>query len=462
MDMSLGEFSDDFLRRIIADTAENDSVDAKGPMAFSDAADKAGLAKDIAAFANSNNGGWLVIGKKQTGSGQFSLEGLSEDQAASFETTVVAQWVNNRFAPEIQLECRRVEHDGNTFIVIRINEFDDVPVICTKRCDDPANSRKPILDVGCIYIRGRNAESKPLQTQEEFRRLIGTATKKRRDDIIQHLDAMLRGQPPVDTTTDQDRFNREIEALRSDVRSQKNYSDDSGWEILFHPTVYQKERWDEIGKVEQVVVAHSLNMPERFPDQRTGTFATAWGIANPTYWETWALSKQGVFYFNKPFEEDDTYTIGRIREYVTNTLRQNNEYRVQRFLEQLDTYRWVDLDKNMDTIMKTFAFMRRLVEAFDEGETLYYRYCVRDLKQRYLFSFNPRRHMFLDPQYHDPCQASSPLVIEREATVEDIIANWQTYCVDVMYRFLELFPGIDNSREGLMRWLRQYAGEGTK
>ena len=53
-------------------------------------------------------------------------------------------------------------------------------------------------------------------------------------------------------------------------------------------------------------------------------------------------------------------------------LRQANEYRVQRFLEQLDTYRWVDLDKNMDTIMKTFAFMRRLVEAFDEGEALHY------------------------------------------------------------------------------------------
>ena len=141
MDMALGEFSDDFLRRIIANTTENDSVDAKGPMAFSDAVEKAGLAKDIAAFANSTDGGWLVIGKKQTGSGQFTLEGLSLDQAASFETTAVAQWVNNRFAPEIQLECRRVEHDGKTFVVIRINEFDDVPVICTKRCDDPGNSK---------------------------------------------------------------------------------------------------------------------------------------------------------------------------------------------------------------------------------------------------------------------------------------------------------------------------------
>ena len=79
MDISLGEFSEDFLRWIIANTAENDNVDAKGPMAFSDAVEKAGLAKDIAAFANSNNGGWLVIGKKQTGSGQFaSSKGLAK------------------------------------------------------------------------------------------------------------------------------------------------------------------------------------------------------------------------------------------------------------------------------------------------------------------------------------------------------------------------------------------------
>ena len=109
--------------------------------------------------------------------------------------------------------------------------------------------------------------------------------------------------------------------------------------------------------------------------------------------------------------------------------------------------------------VKTFAFMRRLVEALDEGETLCYRYCVRDLKKRYMFSFDPRRHMHLDPEYHDPCQASSPLVIERVATVEDIMANWQTYCVEVMYRFLELFPGIPVSKDGLMGWVRQYTGE---
>ena len=42
------------------------------------------------------------------------------------------------------------------------------------------------------------------------------------------------------------------------------------------------------------------------------------------------------------------------------------------FLEQIDTFRWVDLDKNMDTIMKTFAFMRHLVEALDKVEALHY------------------------------------------------------------------------------------------
>lgn len=459
METSLGVFSDDFLRRIVTDTGENGNVDAKGPMAFDGVAEKAGLAKDIAAFANSNSGGWLVIGKSQTESGEFALGNLSEEQAASFETTKVAQWVNNHFAPEIQLECRPVRHEGRLFIVIQINEFDDVPVICTKHCDDPANPKKHLLDVGCIYIRGSNAESKLLQTQDEFRRLIGTATKKRRDDIIQHLDAMLKGQPPVDKTTDQDRFNDEIEVIRSDLRSKMNYSDDSGWEILFHPTVYQKERWDEIGKVEQFVLTHSINIPERFPDQRTGTFATPWGIANPTYWETWAFSKSGMFYFNKPFEEDQANTRDRIRTYVKGNVRQTNELRVRDFLEQMNTFRWADLDKNMDTIMKTFAFMRRFAEVLDQGETVHYRYGVRDLRTRYLFSFDQRRQMYLYPEYHDPCQAPSPLVIETVVTVEDIIANWQTYCVDIMFRFLELFPGIPASRDGLMGWVKRYAGE---
>ena len=88
-----------------------------------------------------------------------------------------------------------MEHDGKTFIVIRINEFDDVPVICTKRCDDPANAKKPLLERRVhLHPREKCRVEAAANTRMSFGRLIGTATKKRRDDIIQHLDAMLKGQ----------------------------------------------------------------------------------------------------------------------------------------------------------------------------------------------------------------------------------------------------------------------------
>ena len=159
---------------------------------------------------------------------------------------------------------------------------------------------------------------------------------------------------------------------------------------------------------------------------------------------------------------DDSSTCKRIREHVTTYVRQADEYSAQSFLERIDTFRWVDLDRSMETIAKTFAYIRRLVNVFHEGESIHYKYCVRDLQRRYLFSFNSRRQIHLLPEYNEPCQACSPLVIENETTVEDIIANWQTYCVDIMYRFLELFPGTPVSRNDLSEWLRQYTGEDRK
>jgi hypothetical protein len=59
----------------------------------------AGLTKDILALANCRDGGVIVVGKQESQPGKFVLAGLSELQAASFETTKVATWVYNHCSP---------------------------------------------------------------------------------------------------------------------------------------------------------------------------------------------------------------------------------------------------------------------------------------------------------------------------------------------------------------------------
>lgn len=49
--------------RFIEATGESDNIDAKASMSWDNGPAAAGLAKDIAAFANSRDGGVIVLGK---------------------------------------------------------------------------------------------------------------------------------------------------------------------------------------------------------------------------------------------------------------------------------------------------------------------------------------------------------------------------------------------------------------
>ncbi len=60
-----------------------------------------GLTKDIISFANSPDGGVIVIGKEESASGEFIRVGVNETQADSFETTKLATWVNNHCDPPV-------------------------------------------------------------------------------------------------------------------------------------------------------------------------------------------------------------------------------------------------------------------------------------------------------------------------------------------------------------------------
>src|SRR5579872_2425408 len=182
------------LDRWIETSGENEFVDAKGPMTWDGADTSASLAKDIAAFANSKDGGIIVIGKSENADGSYSFVGMTPEEAGSFDTTIVGQWINARFAPPIRLACHRAEYRGRPFIVIAIQEFGDIPAICIKSYQEQANPRNHVLREGTVYIRNQNAESKPVMTDDELRTLIGLATRKRGDELLAHFQAMLRGQ----------------------------------------------------------------------------------------------------------------------------------------------------------------------------------------------------------------------------------------------------------------------------
>ena len=283
-------YSTDELRKIVDDAGEDDYIDAKGPIEWDGAEVSASLAKDIAAFANSRDGGFIVIGKEEPRSGVFNLVGLSDAAAETFNTTNVATWINNRFSPSIRLVCYPVELNNTHFVVIRVNEFIDIPAICTKRFNDPADPRRAILEEGRIYIRSANAASKPMQTEGEFRELIGLATKKQADVLLQHFNAMLKGNALVATEPgDEDQTEGELKLMRDDLVAQRSVELDNGWTFCFYPVDYKRERWSDSQDLRSAFSHEEFGHPRPFRSTVTEPFGPT-GASPMT-----ATMKRGVF-----------------------------------------------------------------------------------------------------------------------------------------------------------------------
>lgn len=452
-------YSQEELRRIILNPAEDSHIDSKGPMTWDNGVESARLAKDIAAFANSRDGGFVVLGKEEADSGKFKLTGLTEEQAKSFDTTKVANWVNSRFSPRIRVVCYRAEHEGNTFVVMRIFEFDDIPVICTKQFGDPHNPKKPLLQKGSIYVRTSGAESKPLQEEGELCELVGLATKKQAHVLLQHFDAMLRGRAVGEQVTDQQRSEKALDRIRNDLSDRGSLDPATGWTFFFHPASYREERWTDLATLEDLVRRTSVRISDTFPPSRKGTFRTEWGIANDTYGETWALSRSGIFFFCAEFREDSEFDLKAIREHVGRYARQTNEWRRAQFLAELDQFRWIEFQWNMRILIQNFAFMARFAELFDPGETVCYGFAASALRNRHLISLDSRLSLHFEPQYRDTC-GSNRFSQKKSVSVEELLANWRDECALVMYRFFELFPDYNIPRETLRGWVDQYTGQG--
>jgi hypothetical protein len=299
-----------------------------------------------------------------------------------------------------------------------------------------------------------------LKTEGELRELIGLATKKQADVLLQHFNAMLKGNAlPQRKPNDQDQTDAELKEIQDTLAARGTIDLKNGWTFCFHPVQYEKQRWADLQDLEKHIRSRSVRITDAFPAFVTGTFRTDWGIANDSYGEAWGLSRSGLFFCHVPFREDAEYSLEHIRNYVRANVRNRDAWKTEQFLESLDTFRWIEFQWNMMIVIKLFAFMSRFIDLFDPGARLTYRLEATPLGNRHLVSLNPQ--LWFEPLYQDPCGSLRFSCSETEQT-GDLLATWEERCVAAMYRFYELFPGYDITQETLRKWLNQYLGKPTQ
>ncbi len=440
--MPVNTHSSDEVIRYIEAAGENANIDAKGPMEWDGGEASAGLTKDIIALANSRDGGVIVVGKQEPQPGKFVLAGVSEPQAASFETTKVATWVNNHCLPPVSLVCYRQEHQGRTFIVIAVQEFHDVPVICTRQYElpVPGKSSKVLLRKGAIYVRTANTESAPLSSVEEMRQLIGLATTKRADQMLAMFQSMLKGRPLLAEKPHEELFEAEQEAVRAVLNSDsKDQVEQGAWTFLCHPVRYLSNRWEETSTLKTVLEKSVVRVRREFPTISYGTHIREWGICNQQSEDAFGLARSGLFMSTRLFLEN-----------MVPFKHKWQPIHGERYPD-IPAGQWFDLKLNLSLVIEFFMFLSRFAENFEAGEELVYELIAGHLTGRRLTMEDSGPWLKLI----QPCQAEF-FHRKNVVAVETLRASWEELCAKTLHGLFELFPGPGISTEAMMQSVEKF------
>jgi predicted HTH transcriptional regulator len=158
---------------ILALGRETSPVEFKGPGALDDKPFVARVIRGMLAMSNHRDGGRVILGVAQDGN-NFEPVGLSVEQLRTWEDEdAFADRVAAYADPSVKFVVQPIEHtDGDTYLVIEVEEFDSVPVICRKSFDD-------ILSDGALYVRPRRKpESVVVRTAADMRDLMELANEK--------------------------------------------------------------------------------------------------------------------------------------------------------------------------------------------------------------------------------------------------------------------------------------------
>lgn len=164
----------DDLNKLIEGGAETPNIDFKGTCPW----DARSFAKDVLAMSNIADGGRLIIGIAEKPKGVFNREGVTVEDKKTYQIDVMRDQLTKYTDPFVEIAVYFVKDtaDGKDYVIIRVEPFKEVPIIC--KCNDQMVG----LTAGGIYYRNRNRriESALVSNSYDMRDVIERAMLKMR------------------------------------------------------------------------------------------------------------------------------------------------------------------------------------------------------------------------------------------------------------------------------------------
>lgn len=150
---------------------ETRGVEFKGPGPRSDRQLFAQVVRAVLGMANKRGRGWVIIGVEDVG-GALNPVGLNDQNSATWRYDDVAAGIAEYADPSVSFDLEIKEYNGNRYVVLEIEEFADIPVLCKR-------DYQGVLRNGACYVRTRRKpETTEIPTQEDMRHLLELAIDK--------------------------------------------------------------------------------------------------------------------------------------------------------------------------------------------------------------------------------------------------------------------------------------------
>jgi hypothetical protein len=413
------------IRDLIAKKNENANLDYKETFNWdkSNASEKCEIVKDILAMANTKDGGSILFGVKDD---DLSFCGINDDAFKSFDPTKVNDFLHKYTDPKHTCSVYKTEVDGLKVALVRIPEFEAVPIICKKNADDQNNTQ--VLKSGGIYIRTAKGSSELVPSSEEMRELINRAALKRGDDLLSDIERLLKDKP-ISSKVD-DKYSDEI------TDAEKYITDSIGdkikgigsWEITISPKGYNPERIPSPNKLKELVDEARVSLrgwsfPHEDKDNQSNfnngrQSFTIWD----KYIEAFRAYESGLVYFRKAFWEDVEIWDNK------------PDYPVMDFLGLI----W--------TITEYMIFAKRYYEAVAPEGELSINLKMHGTKDRLLVSLG-RGHM--GPFYKS---MENPIIIKKQISVTDLRVNYKEISRDIIIEVFSMFNWNDPLESMIDDW----------
>ena len=199
---------EDFIK-IMGLDHELNGVEFKSPGPMSNRRLVMQVIKAILGMSNRRDGGKIIIGVGDN-QGVLNPIGLTPLELSEWTPDAVADQVANYADPNATFTLEKREYEGNSYVVLTVEEFSDVPVLCKRDYGD-------VLRAGACYVRPRRKpETTEIPTQADMRDLLDLAIEK---GVTRFLERARRVglfiSPTVETSTrDQERFDEQLGDLR--------------------------------------------------------------------------------------------------------------------------------------------------------------------------------------------------------------------------------------------------------